>query len=112
MASARADVEALIQRHTAAIAVLADALLGARWMTLPGVQVAHILERNGVQQAQAPGATRAQPPDVSSHRRGPQRDATSFGFERRRGGLTLPSANPDLLRVTAAFERRTDGCFV
>jgi hypothetical protein len=112
MASARADVEALIQRHTAAIAVLADALLGARWMTLPGVQVAHILERNGVQQAQAPGATRAQPPDVSSHRRGPQHDATSFGFERRRGGLTLLSANPDPLRVTAAFERRTDGCFV
>jgi hypothetical protein len=51
MASVRADVEALIQRHTAAIAVLADALLGARWMTLPGVQVAHILEWNGVQRA-------------------------------------------------------------
>jgi hypothetical protein len=48
---------------------------------------------------------------VRSHGHGPQKDAASFGYERR-DGITRPSASPDALRVTAAFERRTDGCFV
>jgi hypothetical protein len=50
------------------------------------------------------------PPGISRHGHGPQQDAASFGYERQ-DGLTLPSANPDALRVTAAFEWRTDGCF-
>jgi hypothetical protein len=43
-------------------------------MTLPGVQVAHILERNGVQRAQAPGLR--EPSRPTFHRIGAARSAT------------------------------------
>ena len=36
---------------------------------------------------------------------------TEYAFERR-GGVVGQNRRPDPLRVTAAFERRTDGCFV
>jgi hypothetical protein len=51
------------------------------------------------------------PPGIPSHGRGPQRDAASFGFERRNGAL-VPTAKPDPLRATAAFEQRSDGFLI
>jgi hypothetical protein len=104
--SARQAAEELVARHAPVIELLADELLGARWREMDGQQVENFLEKNGVPRANVRGGTSGHPADVSLHQRGPQ-----LGYERR-GGLTLPAANPDPLRVTATYERRTDGCFV
>jgi hypothetical protein len=106
----RRDAEALVQRYAEAIKQLAAALLEARWHELDGLEAMSILERNGVRRGKTSEPMPNYPPDVSSHGRGPQQDAASFGYERR-DGLTRPSANPDSLRAAYPYERRTDGGF-
>jgi hypothetical protein len=47
MASARADVDALIQRHTAAIEQVSRALLAARWHEMDGEEASTIFGQGG-----------------------------------------------------------------
>jgi hypothetical protein len=109
IASARADVEALIQRHAAAIEQLSRALLAARWHEMDGEEASTILARAGVERANVRGDVPDYPPGIPSHGHGLR--GTEYAFERR-GGVVGQNRRPDPLRVTAAFERRTDGCFV
>ena len=88
MASARADVEALIQRHAAAIEQLSRALLAARWHEMEGGRGA-----------------RECPWGCARHFIAWARPAGHGVAFERRGGVAA-------LRVTAAFKRRTDGCYV
>jgi hypothetical protein len=112
MASARADVEALIQRHTAAIEQVSRALLAARWHEMDGEEASTILARVGVERANVRGDVPDYPPGISSHGHCPQRDAAhGFGFERK-DGLVVRARHADPLRVAYLYERRADGCFV
>jgi hypothetical protein len=47
MASARADVDALIQRHTSAIEQVSRALLAARWHEMDGEEASTIFGQGG-----------------------------------------------------------------
>jgi hypothetical protein len=91
MASARADVEALIQRHAAAIEQLSRALLAARWHEMDGEKHQPSWPGRAWSARMSVGMCPDYPPGISSHGHGLR--GTEYAFERR-GGVVVQTADP------------------
>ena len=94
----------MVRIHREPIQALARALLQARWFELSGREATRILERSGVGCHGSAREPSGYHPAETSHQSG----YVLFGFERR-GGRTVPSANPDPRRQTSVIEWRSDG---